>query len=160
MNPFGGVRSTEQENFAIRTSLNLTVTPRQGNCGGRFSSLDGRNGYNKLLKIFCWDFDLSTTFSWPLIVSKKSCNAENDAGKVLDAYTRVAPANYCNGQDSKRCKAELLTYHPYSWNTLENFFKAPFSEMDQHSQIPEKYHCSYNLKQKRLSLFQRPQHDC
>ena len=44
-NPFGGVRSTEQENFAIRTSLNLTVTPRQGSCGGRISSLDGRNGY-------------------------------------------------------------------------------------------------------------------
>ena len=51
MNPFGGVRSTEQENFAIRTSLNLTVTPRQGSCGGRFSSLDGRNGYLIFLDI-------------------------------------------------------------------------------------------------------------
>ena len=58
-NPFGGVRTEEQENFAIERAFNMTVTPRQGPCGGRHSSLDG------------------------------SCNDENSRGAVLDAYSRI-----------------------------------------------------------------------
>ena len=53
----------------------------------------------------------------------KSCNAENDAGKVLDAYTRVAPANYCNGQDSKRCKAKLFNNHNFKGLLIREFFE-------------------------------------
>ena len=57
------------------------------------------------------------------VLSMKSCNAENDAGKVLDAYTRVAPANYCNGQDSKRCKAKLFNYHNFKGLLIREFFE-------------------------------------
>ena len=95
------------------------------------------------------------------VLSMKSCNAENDAGKVLDAYTRVAPANYCNGQDSKRCKAKLLNNHQFrGLHIRELFSKAELSEMDRHYQIQEKYHYSYNLKLKKLSLFLRRRLDC
>ena len=159
MNPFGGVRSTEQENFAIRTSLNLTVTPRQGNCGGRFSSLDGRNGYNKLFKIF---FGILTSRSpfhdlwlYPrIVVTQKMMLA-----KSWMHTHELLPQTIAMDKIPKGARTGFELIPSLNFFTF-NFFKAPFSEMDQHFQIQEKSRSSYNLKLKRLSRFQRRRHDC
>ena len=45
--------------MAIQRAFNISMTPRQGPCGGRHASLDG------------------------------SCNDDNNRGSVLDSYSRI-----------------------------------------------------------------------
>ncbi|CAG5102891.1 Oidioi.mRNA.OKI2018_I69.chr1.g514.t1.cds [Oikopleura dioica] len=67
-------RSTEPLDVMVERAVNVTESfERQGNCGSSFPSLDG------------------------------SCNASNDKGRSMKAYTRLVSANYCNGRDSPRC---------------------------------------------------------
>ncbi|CAG5096998.1 Oidioi.mRNA.OKI2018_I69.XSR.g14884.t1.cds [Oikopleura dioica] len=61
---------------AVERSNNITLGFfRQGSCDTSFPSLDG------------------------------SCNAPNDLGRSMQQYTRLVPADYCDGQQSPRCSS-------------------------------------------------------
>ena len=70
---------------------------RQGECDSSFPTLDG------------------------------SCNHPEDAGRSMQSYKRLVPANYCDGKQSARCsvrnKAELPSERTISLGKY-HFFKS------------------------------------